>query len=90
MNPEVTLEWIDEARLVLIHLGCPPELWMRVATGVAQSMDRLWHDSAQTAFLKGKTLEQITQDEFQEVFYSQYFFTIVRVKTKMKLLSLRQ
>lgn len=82
------LEWIDVARLVLLQLAYPPEVWVRVATRAMQSMDRLWLDSAHTAFLEDRDLEQITWDEFR-VFYSYYFSATIRAKKKMDFLYLR-
>lgn len=32
-DPEESLEWIDMARGVLIHMACLAEMWIRVVTG---------------------------------------------------------
>lgn len=86
MNLEVVLEWTDTTRSVLIHL----EPWVRVTIGAMKSIGRFWWDSTRTTFLEGRAHEQITWDEFIEVFYSQYFSSTIKVKKKMDFLSLRQ
>lgn len=47
------------SQVVLTHSGYPPKLWVSVATGVMQSMGKLWWEFAHTAFLEGGALEQI-------------------------------
>lgn len=55
---------------MLAHMGYHPELWVHVASGAIQSMSKLWWESAHTAFLEDRALEQITWAKFWEVFYS--------------------
>ena len=35
-DPEVALDWLETVRAVLTHIGCPAELWVRMATGAMQ------------------------------------------------------
>lgn len=71
-------------------MGCPPELWVLVATRAMQSLGKIWWESTHVAFFETKTIELIPWDEFRDVFYAQYFFETNRAKKKMNFLSLRQ
>ena len=39
-GPEVALDWLETVRAVLTHIGCPTELWIRMATGAMQQEGR--------------------------------------------------
>lgn len=53
-----------------------------------KNLGKIWWESTHTAFLKARALELILWDEFQDVFYAQYFFKTVRANMKMEFLSL--
>lgn len=61
---------------------------MLVATRVVQSIGKVWWEFANTAFLKSRALEQKSWVEFQDVFYSHYVPTTIKVKKKIEFLSL--
>lgn len=58
-NPKIALEWIDNVHGVLTYIGCPFDLWVHMASGAMLSRGKLWWESAHTAFLVGRVLEQI-------------------------------
>lgn len=64
MDPEITLEGIDAARGVLVHMGCPTELWVRVATGAMHSSGNIWWEYAHIVFFETRALELISWDDF--------------------------
>lgn len=90
MNSDVALEWIDLARAILMHMGCPPNLWACVVTRAMESMDQLCWETIHTTFLEGRALAHISWEKFREIFYSQHFSSTVRAKKKMEFMSLRQ
>ena len=59
-DPEVALIWQDTARSVLEHVGCPPDLWVRMATGAMQQGSKVWWEATHGSIYKGKTIEEIT------------------------------
>ena len=59
-DPEVALIWLDTARSVLEHVGCPPDLWVRMATGAMQQGSKVWWEATHGSTFKGKPIEQIT------------------------------
>lgn len=49
-----------------------------IATGAKQHMGKIWWDSTLIAYLETRPLDQISWDEFNDVFYILYFSAIVK------------
>ena len=47
-DPEESLLWLDTAGQVLEHIGCPLEIWVRVANGAMQRDSKVWWEAMRT------------------------------------------
>lgn len=52
-------------------------------------MGKIWWESTHATYLRSRQLEQINWEEFQDVFYSQYFSATIKSKKKTKFLLLK-
>ena len=82
--------WLDTARSVLEHVGCPPDLWVRMATRSMQQGSKVWWEATHGSAFLHRPIEQITWDQFRDTFYEQYISNTLRETKKIEFLSLRQ
>ena len=82
MDPEVTLGWIDAAKVVLEHIGCPQDLSVRMATGALRHLGQIWWDNTHLNVFKMRAIELITYMEFRREYHRKYFSATVRSKKK--------
>ena len=68
-DPEEALIWLDTARSVLEHLGCPLDLRVRMATGAMQEGSRVWWEAVHGSSFRGCHIEEITWEQFRDAFY---------------------
>ena len=89
-DPEVALMWFDDTEVVLEHIGCPADLWVRVVGGAIRGHARTWWRSTLTRTFRGRATEEIHWEEFCQVFFNQFFSEPVIEEKKMEFLALEQ
>lgn len=72
------MELFDTVDCVLSHMSCQPKLWVSTLIGAKQRMGMTWWKYAHTTYLQGMPLERITWPKFREIYYAQYFSSIVQ------------
>lgn len=90
IDPEATLMWFDDTKFVLEHIGCPPQLWVRVTGGAIRGQGWIWWRFVLSSFFGSYCTKKIAWEEFSEVFYNQYFFAIVIEEKKIESMALKK
>lgn len=71
-------------------MGCPLELWLRVAVGAIRRADHTWWRSVLSDYLEDSSSKHISWEEFREVYINQFFASTVVGKKGMEFMMLEQ
>lgn len=55
IDPKVAIIWFDKIEVVLGHMGCSPDLWVRLVVGTIYGASQIWWRSIQSAYLGDNT-----------------------------------
>lgn len=79
--------WFNDTKVVLEHMGCSLELWVRVADDAIRGQGQIRWRCVLSSSLGNHHTEEIAWEEFYEVFYNQYFSMIVIEEKKIDFMA---
>ena len=87
-NPLVAKTWIREMEKMFDALQYLKDMKVRLAICMLKGNAELWWIAIKVASENAD--DQLTWEEFKKIFYDQYFFKLVKLEKKNKLLASRQ